>query len=72
MTNKENKKHKEYREPSKDDYRLSNKTVITLVLIWVIVTVLAVAVYSYNYNKKCNSQTSEIKTQASSVIETTV
>lgn len=64
--------NKEYREPSEQDYRLSNKTVITLALIWAIATVLAVAVYSYNYNKKCNSQTSEIKTQASSVIETTV
>lgn len=62
----------EYRESSEQDYRLINKTVITLVLIWAIITVLAVAVYSYNYNKKCNSQTSEIKTQASSVIETTV
>lgn len=62
----------EYRETSEQDYRLSNKTVITLALIWTIVTVLAVAVYSYNYNKKCNSQTSEIKTQASSVVETTV
>lgn len=64
--------NKEYREPSEDDYRLSNKTVITLTLIWAIVAVLAVAVYSYNYNKKYNSQTSELKTQASSVIEATV
>lgn len=64
--------NKEYREPSEDDCRLSNKTVITLTLIWAIITVLAVAVYSYNYNKKCNSQTSELKTQASSVIEATV
>lgn len=64
--------NKEYREPSEQDYRLSNKTVITLTLIWAIITVLAVAVYSYNYNKKCNSQTSEIKTQALSVIKTTV
>lgn len=64
--------NKEYKETSEQAYRLSNKTVITLALIWAIVTVLAVAVYSYNYNKKCNSQTSEIKTQASSVVETTV
>ena len=63
---------KEYRESSEQDYRLSNKTVIALALIWAIVAVLAVAVYSYNYNKKCNSQTSEIKTQALGVIGTTV
>lgn len=35
----------EYRETSEQDYRLSNKTVITLALIWAIITVLAVAVY---------------------------